>query len=139
MLGHSSSINHTLSWDAGLGCFLATDSQAFLVYGREDAGRISSSPGKDSEMNRLYHLLQHWYHKGSLPAWSVSVEGKSNTILSALCPHNQDGSLGLDPLFLLVEISWLLPSKFPHEKASSLKGIFQKLSAIMLHFRKSLV
>lgn len=139
MLGDSSSINHTLSWEAGLGCLLATETQAFLVYGREDAGRISSSPGKGSEMNGLYHSLQHWYHKGSLPTWAASVEGKTDRILSALCPHNQDGSLGLDRQFLLAEISWLLSSKFPHEKARSPKGIFQKLSAVVFHFGKPLV
>ena len=118
---------------------LATETQVFLVYGREDAGRISSSLGKGSEMDRSCHSLQRWYHKGRLPAWAASVEGKTDGILSAMCPHNQDGSLGLDPQFLLADVSWLLSSKFPHEKARSSKGIFQKLSAIMFHFGKSLV
>lgn len=139
MLRDSSSRNHALSLEAGLGCLLATETQAFLVYGREDAVWISSSLGKGSEMKGLYHSLQRWCHKGSLPARAASVEGKTNRILSAMCPRNQDGSLGSDPQFLLAEISWLLSSKFPHEKARSPKGIFQKLSAIMFHFGKSLV
>lgn len=123
--------------EAGLGCLLATETQAFLAYGREDVGKIGSSLGKGSEMNGLYHSLQHWCLKESLPARAASVEGKTDGIPSAMCPHNQDGSLGLDPQFLLAEISWLLSLKFPHERARSPKDIFQKLSAIMFHFGKS--
>lgn len=56
-----------------------------------------------------------------------------------MCPQNRDGSLGLDPQFLLAGISQPLSLKFPHEKAKSPRSIFQKLSAMMFHFGKSLV
>lgn len=134
MLGDSSSINHALSWDTELGCLLALETRGFLVYSSEDAGRISGSTGKGSEMSRLYHSLQPWYHKRSLPAWGASVEGKTNRNLSATCPHNQVGPLELDPQFLLAGIPWLLSLTFLPEKARRPKGILQKLSAIIFHF-----
>lgn len=62
------------------------------------AGRISSSPGKCSAMPGLSALVP----QGKPAAWAAS-EGRNDRILSAMCPHNRDTSLGLDPQFLLAE------------------------------------